>query len=265
MLGGALEISVAFASYNQGLAMVQYLREWKSEECKQERGAAPEEGSGASSGGKRVIPIGSTVAAGGISGAAIATVLTPIECIKCRLQVLNTIPVEQRPYHGVRGCIVKTFQKDGVRGFYTGFVSCVAREVPGNAVWFGTYNAVLRFLQRSSPPSSTPSFPADESPLDVDVVAQTAGWKVMLAGSLAGVGYWSAFFPADVVKTRMQTSERYAKLGFIGSLNAIGRESGVRGLYRGWGITILRAIPANAIIFFAYEKTSEILRDRFGL
>jgi hypothetical protein len=87
----------------------------------------------------------------------------------------------------------------------------------------------------------------------------------MLAGSLAGVGYWSAFFPADVVKTRMQTSERYAKLGFIGSLNAIGRESGLRGLYRGWGITIIRAIPANAIIFFAYEKTSETLRDRFGL
>ena len=34
---------------------------------------------------------------------------------------------------------------------------------------------------------------------------------------------------------------------------------GIAGLYRGWGITVLRAAPANAAVFFAYEMCMKFL------
>jgi ornithine carrier protein len=34
---------------------------------------------------------------------------------------------------------------------------------------------------------------------------------------------------------------------------------GLRGLYRGFGVTLLRAIPSNAVIFGTYECVSKAL------
>jgi len=33
---------------------------------------------------------------------------------------------------------------------------------------------------------------------------------------------------------------------------------GLRGLYRGWGVTALRAAPSNAAVFFAYEMCMKV-------
>ena len=59
-----------------------------------------------------------------------------------------------------------------------------------------------------------------------------------------------------------QTGE-YVRLGMRGSLLRLlrgegqgeggGRSGGVRVLYRGWTVTVLRAVPANAVIFSIYE------------
>ncbi len=41
------------------------------------------------------------------------------------------------------------------------------------------------------------------------------GWQNMLAGGLAGMCYWSAFYPADTVKSRMQSATgEMSKHGF---------------------------------------------------
>jgi len=36
---------------------------------------------------------------------------------------------------------------------------------------------------------------------------------------------------------------------------SMARNEGVGSLYRGWGITVLRAAPAHALIFACYEET----------
>ena len=33
------------------------------------------------------------------------------------------------------------------------------------------------------------------------------------------------------------------------------RNEGYAGLYRGWGVTVMRAAPAHALIFACYEET----------
>jgi len=83
-------------------------------------------------------------------------------------------------------------------------------------------------------------------------------------GALAGVSYWTAFYPADTVKSYMQTNPQLLRKGFLTTLKDIYRQEGIRGLYRGWGITAVRAAPAHALIFATYEYTIKLLRPELN-
>ena len=83
--------------------------------------------------------------------------------------------------------------------------------------------------------------------------------SVCLPGACAGVGYWTAFYPADTIKSMQQTRPDLKSKGFIDVFTTVFQESGIRGLYRGWGITALRAAPSHAAIFAIYEYTLKLL------
>ena len=88
-------------------------------------------------------------------------------------------------------------------------------------------------------------------------------WQQMSAGAVAGMAYNFVFYPADTIKSRMQTEETKgfgAKSNFVTTGTSLWREQGLRGFYRGCGITVLRAAPSSAIIFSIYEG----LRRHFG-
>jgi len=59
----------------------------------------------------------------------------------------------------------------------------------------------------------------------------------------------------------MQTDPRYANWRAHDVLRSVYREEGVRGLYKGLTVTLVRAAPAHALIFFSYEYTSAKLQD----
>jgi solute carrier family 25 (mitochondrial carnitine/acylcarnitine transporter), member 20/29 len=179
---------------------------------------------------------GEVVFSGMMAGCAVAHVLTPVELLKCNMQVQNMRKPEDREYKSVIDCARKTIRKGGIKSLFTGHTATLAREVPGNGAWFGFYHLTKRMLT----PAGTSS---DDLPI----------WKLMLSGGVGGVTYWTAFFPADVVKTRMQIDPVYGKLGLVRGLGALYKEGGMRTLYSGWSITALRAFPANAIIFSVYE------------
>jgi len=65
------------------------------------------------------------------------------------------------------------------------------------------------------------------------------------------------FYPADTIKSRMQTEDvskmTGGKRGFGAVSRALWKEHGLRGLYRGCGITVGRAAPSSAFIFTIYE------------
>ena len=79
--------------------------------------------------------------------------------------------------------------------------------------------------------------------------------------ALAGVGYWTAFYPADTVKSMIQTNPDHMGKGFGETFWAVYRTQGMTGLYRGWGITAARAAPAHAAIFAVYEYTLKLLKQ----
>ena len=71
--------------------------------------------------------------------------------------------------------------------------------------------------------------------------------------------YWTAFYPADTVKSVIQTNPEFTNETFFTVFNNIYKNEGFKGLYRGWLITVIRAVPAHATIFAVYEQVMKIM------
>ncbi|CAJ1957857.1 unnamed protein product [Cylindrotheca closterium] len=238
---------------------------WGYSHCKAFLG---ESSSSSSSSDGKQLSIFELALAGGGAGVLVPLVNTPVELIKCRLQVQIAAeaaavaavggaaaasaagPPRFTQYKGPIDVMVQTIKNEGLfRGLYRGNVSTLAREVPGNFVWFGTYETICHSM---IPEGGTK---ADLSP--------AAHW---LGGAMAGAGYWTAFYPADTVKSMIQTTTTSTgkngteSSGMLKTFATIYKQQGIRGLYRGWGVTVMRAAPGHGFIFVVYEYTQKLLK-----
>jgi len=214
------------------------------------------------------------VAAGAISGACTSYVLTPIELVKCKLQVQNvgfytpgtttfpstTSSIKRNPSMPIPNAAIHTsaikqpgplqlvshiYRAQGFTGFWRGQMGTFLRETGGSAAWFGTYEYVSSFLKvrRHRTDLSAPD--------------------LMISGACAGMAYNLVLFPADSIKSRMQTdsiSETAGTKGFWHVGREMWRYGGVSIFYRGCLITVLRAAPASAVIFWTYENLKNLAR-----
>ncbi|KAI9019186.1 mitochondrial carrier [Phycomyces nitens] len=192
------------------------------------------------------------VLAGTASGALASLVLTPVELVKCKLQVqlIQDTPT-QKQYTGPIDVMRHIFRQHGLNGFYRGYLATLIREAGGGAFWFGTYEYTCAlFIERRQRLSSTKVTKENLS-----------APELMLGGALGGIAYNLSFFPVDVIKSKMQTDEEllgkaFKQRNFVQTGQDIYRGAGIRGFYRGCGITLLRSAPSNAIIFMTYELLS---------
>jgi hypothetical protein len=84
---------------------------------------------------------------------------------------------------------------------------------------------------------------------------------IATAGSLAGIAGWVFVYPIDVIKTKIQSEPSLIwkdRVSCYQMYRRLLKESGPSVFTRGFGATILRAVPTNAVIFGAYELTLEI-------
>mmetsp|Transcript_33639 Transcript_33639/g.78794 ORF Transcript_33639/g.78794 Transcript_33639/m.78794 type:complete len:215 (-) Transcript_33639:14-658(-) len=183
------------------------------------------------------VPLPITLFSGGVAGFFVSKVLTPVELVKCRMQAQTDGHAQQR-YRSTWNCFTTTLREEGlVKGLYKGHSAMLLREVPGNVAWFGAYEMFCRLL---TPSGKT----KDDLP----------PYYIAAAGAMGGIAYWSAFFPADVVKSKMQTGALPEGVSsFAQTFKWLHRKEGIRGLYRGLGITLCRAVPSNGFIFMTYE------------
>ena len=196
--------------------------------------------------GEKELDLWQYAAAGGIAGGFAAIVLNPFEVVKVQMQVMNSATGGEavRKYNGVVDCVIQTIRNEGIiKGLYRGQTSLLVREIPGNFMWYGVYEAVCKFY-----------IPEGGTKRDLGITTH------MLGGAAAGVAYWTAFYPADTVGSQMRANPRYASRSFIEVLGSVWKNEGWMGLYRGWGITVLRAAPSHAAIFAVYESTMNLFR-----
>ncbi|KAJ9070331.1 hypothetical protein DSO57_1009174 [Entomophthora muscae] len=86
-------------------------------------------------------------------------------------------------------------------------------------------------------------------------------YSTLFAGGFAGVTNWLVAIPADVLKSRIQTSPNNLRIpqAYQHLVNAEGHA----GLYRGLGPALLRAFPANAACFYGVEASRKFLDRLF--
>ncbi|KND89475.1 Amino-acid transporter arg-13 [Tolypocladium ophioglossoides CBS 100239] len=197
---------------------------------------------------------------GAIAGAFTSFVLTPIELVKCKIQVPSLADgrsaAPMRPLPVIRDI----FRHEGIRGFWHGQLGTLIRETGGGAAWFGAKETVTSMFyglktRTAATRAEVESIMSQPLPL----------WQQALAGASAGVSYNFLFFPAVTIKSRMQTMPiggLAEKRTFWNEGVALWQQHGLRGMYRGCGITCLRAAPSSAFIFMVYDGLKRYFAPR---
>ncbi|KAB8227813.1 hypothetical protein ETB97_001448 [Aspergillus alliaceus] len=190
------------------------------------------------------LPFSALLISGAASGSITSLALTPIELIKCKMQVHHegSSPRATSPLI----LVASIFRRDGILGFWRGQLGTLIRETGGGAAWFGGYEGVSALFR-----TKVNSLERESASLPV--------YQQMIAGAAAGISYNFLFYPADTIKSRMQTEDlthravHGQRQSFWGVGKALWKQQGLRALYRGCGITCARSAPSSAFIFTVYE------------
>lgn len=82
----------------------------------------------------------------------------------------------------------------------------------------------------------------------------------MLSGAFAATTAWLVGYPFDLIKTRIQAGTGQGVISTVKDLVKEANGRVIHGLYRGFGLKLLRSIPASAIGFLTYETAANALR-----
>jgi ornithine carrier protein len=162
-----------------------------------------------------------------------------------------------RDLPGPFAIIASTIRSQGLKGLWLGQTGTLIRETGGGAAWFTTKEFVSSlFLARRAKGGGAGGTNDPSS-------KQLQPWESAASGACAGVAYNVVLFPADSVKSAIQTEQELRprkpgmppmpKTTFSGTFKAIYKAQGLKGLYAGMGITVARAAPSSAIIFVIYD------------
>ncbi|KAI8925454.1 mitochondrial carrier domain-containing protein [Entophlyctis helioformis] len=182
----------------------------------------------------------SQIALAGAGGGIIQSfVAGPIELLKIRLQMQRAGKGAAAQYGGPLDVVRQLVRDHGIRhGLFRGTTSTIIKEIPvrarpalrsAYAGYYVGFEAVKRWL------SGTPN----ESPTDLPV------HQLMFAGAIGGLSYWTACYPLDVAKSRIQRSNRgEVSANIFKALGVIYREAGWRGWFKGYATSLARSIPS---------------------
>lgn len=177
-------------------------------------------------------------AAGGLSISALAG---PIEHVRIRLQIQTV----ESTFNGPLSVLRELYRTNGIKGIYRGMIPTLIREGLGSGIYFVTFESLVksnmqkRGIQRNNVES----------------------WRLCLYGGLSGYSMWTFIYPIDVIKSKLQTDNhlnwKYHSIKDV--IKDIYITRGIKGFFVGFGPTILRAAPANAATFVAFEQTMRLI------
>lgn len=193
-------------------------------------------------------------ACGGLAGAASATAICPAELVKCRLQFQvgvggsagqGTAQGTKAPlYRGPLHCVLQIVRHEGPQALYKGWLPLLARDIPFNTVFLGSYEAYCAGFRWVRSALAT-----DDSISQLEIV---------FAGGAAGATAWAVVFPMDVLKSRLQ-AQASSRSGALAAMVSSIRTEGLHSVFRGYSAAVLRGFPANGALFLGYDLTKKLL------
>jgi len=201
--------------------------------------------------GTRQYSIGQISAAGFFSAIPMTLITAPFERVKVLLQIQGQKPPPpgQKPkYSGGVDVVRQLYKEGGIKSVFRGSAMTLARDGPGSAAYFATYEYIKRSIT-----------PKDEHGNSTGELSLTA---VMTAGGAAGIAMWIPVFPVDTIKSRLQSAEGRPTIG--GTIRGVYASGGVKAFFPGFGPAIARAVPANAATFLGVELAHKAMTSIFG-
>nr|KAJ0215148.1 hypothetical protein LSAT_V11C300113890 [Lactuca sativa] len=167
---------------------------------------------------------------------------------------------EPKIYPNMRAAFVDIMNMRGFRGLYAGLSPTLVEIIPYAGLQFGTYDTFKRWTMAWNIRGLSDPTRAEES---------LSSFQLFLCGLAAGSCAKAVCHPLDVVKKRFQIEglQRHPRYGarvevkayrnMYDALSRIMRTEGWAGLYKGIVPSIVKAAPAGAVTFVAYEYTSD--------
>ena len=188
---------------------------------------------------ERETPIPVSLLAGGLAGTTVDLSLYPIDTVKTRLQSPKGF-----------------FSSGGFRGIYNGVGAAALGSAPGAALFFGVYERLKIVLSDVG---------RDSDDDDVDSGETRRVMVHMAAASIGGGAACLIRVPTEVVKQNMQIAQHSSSTAssLLSTLRIILAQRGGNslfvpsffgGLYRGYGVTLMREVPFALIQFPLYER-----------
>jgi solute carrier family 25 carnitine/acylcarnitine transporter 20/29 len=195
-------------------------------------------------------------AAGGFSGFSMLIIRAPTERVKCLMQAqTNEIALGRTAlYNSSLDCAKQLYREGGLRNIFQGSIATAARDIPGNAAYFGTYELARRqilWVEKILRNEDDISVPPAGNEFSVG--------STMIAGGLAGMANWVVAIPMDVVKSRLQAAPLGKYTGAIDVLRQLWNTDGPRALFRGLSPALIRAFPANTACFLGVEMARQVM------
>ncbi|KAL8370820.1 hypothetical protein RB595_000930 [Gaeumannomyces hyphopodioides] len=198
--------------------------------------------------GRRLPPAAESFVGGAAAGVAATAATYPLDLLRTRFAAQGN----DRVYSSLRRAVADIWRDEGPRGFFRGLAPAVGQTLPFMGIFFAVYESLRAPLS------------------DAKLPPFLWGGQLALASVAASAVAKTAVFPLDLVRRRIQvqgpTRSRYVhrnipeyRRGALHTVSVILRAEGVRGLYRGLTVSLLKAAPASAVTMWTYERVLRTL------
>ncbi|XP_066593481.1 solute carrier family 25 protein Shawn-like [Prorops nasuta] len=179
-------------------------------------------------------PVWIPMLAGGTARVWAATIVSPLELIRTKMQS------QRLSYAEITQALKTVVKQNGITGLWMGLGSTLLRDVPFSAIYWLNYESIKNL------------FPDKEHIFTFNFIAGA------IAGSVAAL----VTIPFDVVKTHKQIEMGEKKIystepgpdrNTWSIINKIYKEGGVKGLFTGLTPRIIKIAPACAIMISTFE------------
>ncbi|KAL3467324.1 mitochondrial carrier domain-containing protein [Aspergillus heterothallicus] len=191
---------------------------------------------------------------GAVAGGVATASTYPLDLLRTRFAAQGS--GEHRVYGSLFTSVREIATHEGAAGFFRGCSAAVGQIIPYMGLFFATYETLR---------------PVMASVSQGDMLPLPPGSGDAVAGVVASVLAKTGVFPLDLVRKRLQVQGPTRALyvhrnipeyrGVFSTVAMICRTHGVRGLYRGLTVSLLKAAPASAVTMWTYERALKFLQD----
>lgn len=188
------------------------------------------------------------LAAGGLAGGVSKTVVAPIERVKLILQtqdVSTQISADKR-YKGIWDVFRRLPSEQGIASFWRGNMVNVIRYFPTQALNFAFKDKYKQMIVKHKPKEDFWKFFAEN----------------LASGGAAGATSLAFVYPLDFARTRLAADlgSKGARQfsGLFNCISVIHKKDGLKGLYKGFGVSVGGIIVYRAAFFGGYDTAKGI-------